>query len=362
MTAFLFSASAVDYPEYKNIYVNDFADILDAESEAILTRKLEHFRKNKDTEFTVVTVQKMSNYGYEGEIEEFATNLFNEWGVGHIDRDDGIMMLVAIKDRQMRIEVGSGYGSNLNNEMQNIINNDILPYFKKDQFDAGISVGARSVISFMNSYKEPIGNRMAKHFPEWVPEFVVILILIVIFFAGFILAGFIAIATPIYLITILFRMGSSAKKAYRNRAIECKSCNKTTKKASKFQRENILSKGQLLEHMLGSVIFKTWHCQPCNKTYVRRYDKNWSQMKYRECPVCEFCTLKTDEIVLESATKFRSGLAKRVSQCMHCDYDFSEEYSIGIQRETSRGSRSSKSSPSSFGGGSSSGGGASGRW
>ena len=104
------ATQAQTYPDYSEIYVNDFADLLTNEQESNIRADLNELRTETGIEFTVVTIETMGDYGYSGAIEPFATGLFNQWGVGDADRNDGVMMLVSRYDREMRIEVGSGYG------------------------------------------------------------------------------------------------------------------------------------------------------------------------------------------------------------------------------------------------------------
>ncbi len=135
------SVCAADYPDYDELYVNDFAFLLSSEEEAEIRAKLVELREDHDIEFTVVSIDSMFSYAHNGQIEPFATGLFNHWGVGDATRNDGVMMLVAVNDRLMRIEVGSGYGSAKNTPMKNIIDTVITPQFKKDDYFKGINNG-----------------------------------------------------------------------------------------------------------------------------------------------------------------------------------------------------------------------------
>lgn len=141
-----FMAHAQTYPDYEELYVNDFANLLTSGEEADIREKLIGLRERDGIEFTVVTIELMSNYGYVGAIEPFATGLFNAWGVGDARRNDGVMMLVSRFDREMRIEVGSGYGASKNSPMKRIIDNVILPEFRNDAYSAGIKKGVDAVI------------------------------------------------------------------------------------------------------------------------------------------------------------------------------------------------------------------------
>ena len=118
------ASMAQSYPDYENTYVNDYADLLGGSQESNLISRLGTLRNDYGIEFTVITINQMSDFGHSGAIEPFATGLFNHWGVGDAEKNDGVMMLIARYDRTLRIEVGSGYGTSKNQPMQAIIDGD----------------------------------------------------------------------------------------------------------------------------------------------------------------------------------------------------------------------------------------------
>lgn len=89
------------YPAWQDFYVNDFADVIDADDEAQIRSLLNNLYDAHDVEATVLTINSIHDYGTGDEtIESFATNLFNSWGIGDAERNDGILLLVAIEDRE----------------------------------------------------------------------------------------------------------------------------------------------------------------------------------------------------------------------------------------------------------------------
>ncbi|PSL17972.1 TPM domain-containing protein [Shimia abyssi] len=140
------SLNAQPCPDYTEIFVNDFADLLSVSEESDIRAKLRELRNETAIEFTVVTINQMSDYGHYGEIEPFSTGLFNTWGIGDATRNNGVLMLVARYDRKIRIEVGSGYGRSKDASMKSIIDNDILPNFREDNYADGIAEGVSAVI------------------------------------------------------------------------------------------------------------------------------------------------------------------------------------------------------------------------
>ena len=84
-------------------YVNDFAEVIDPQWEQRLTQLLTVLDQKTKAQIAVVTLASL-----EGDpIEDFATRLFEVWGVGHED-DRGALLLLVIQDRKSRLEVGYG--------------------------------------------------------------------------------------------------------------------------------------------------------------------------------------------------------------------------------------------------------------
>jgi uncharacterized protein len=129
-------------------FVNDFAGVLPAEQKQNLEAELEAFKKETTTEISVVTIQTLAG----DDIESYANTLFREYGVGEKDKNNGVLFLVAVKDRQMRIEVGYGLEGALTDiETRDIQENIVKPYFKDGNYEAGISEGTRGIMEAVRS-------------------------------------------------------------------------------------------------------------------------------------------------------------------------------------------------------------------
>ena len=83
-------------------------------------------------------------------IEAFGRALGSGWGIGDKTRNDGVLLIVAPNERKTRIEVGTGLESTLTNALsQNIIDTDMIPHFKANEFEAGIEAGADRIIGVL---------------------------------------------------------------------------------------------------------------------------------------------------------------------------------------------------------------------
>lgn len=144
---FATAALAQDFPPPISPFVNDFADLLSDEDEAALTSRLKLLRDDAGVEMTLVTILRRADYGKSDSIENFATGLFNNWGIGNASRNDGILVLVAREDREMRIELGTGYDGTWNRAALLVIEDYFLPSFRADNYARGILTGMDQTIA-----------------------------------------------------------------------------------------------------------------------------------------------------------------------------------------------------------------------
>src|SRR5512139_995640 len=134
------------YPTRVDPYVNDFSSLLTTEHTASLRSLFSELKTDNGVEIVVVTLDSIHDYATgDAAIESFATNLFNTWGIGTAQKNDGVLILVAWKDREVRIEVGAGYGDTLNADMQAIIDEQMIPAFRDENYSQGIYDGARAI-------------------------------------------------------------------------------------------------------------------------------------------------------------------------------------------------------------------------
>jgi uncharacterized membrane protein YgcG len=135
------------YPEPTDPYINDYAGLLSNEDAVDIRTLFTNLKREHGVEATVVTINSIRDYDRgDKTIESFASNLFNTWGIGDKERNNGVLILVAVNDRKMRIEVGSGYGDSQDANMQEVINEHMLPNFKREQYSYAIYRGAQAVV------------------------------------------------------------------------------------------------------------------------------------------------------------------------------------------------------------------------
>jgi uncharacterized protein len=169
-------------PEQK--LVHDYAGVLNEYEKQTLEQKLYRFDDTTSTQIAVVLVKKLDGYS----IEDAATELFRKWGIGNKKTNNGILLLAAIEDRKVRIEVGYGLeGAVSDYTAGEIIDNDIKPNFKAGQYYHGIDAAANSMIEAAKGrYKAPVGYDRRKNKTDggftklMVMMFIIFIILVII--------------------------------------------------------------------------------------------------------------------------------------------------------------------------------------
>lgn len=130
-------AQEVRYPEPKG-FVNDYAGVLSGNTRTQLEGLMEEIERKTTAEVVVVTVNTTTPLT----IEQYAVGLFKKWGIGKKGQDNGILILVAVQDRKVRIEVGYGLEGAVTDLQSKIIIQDLMiPAFKTSGYDLGVSSG-----------------------------------------------------------------------------------------------------------------------------------------------------------------------------------------------------------------------------
>jgi uncharacterized protein len=131
-----------DYPPLTGRVV-DAADVIPAPAEAALEQELAAAEQKTRHQMVVVTVSSL----HGRKIDEYSLGLANSWRIGRKGVNDGVVLLVAPNERQMRIEVGTGLTSVLTDAVaRHIIDDDMLPRFRAGDLPGGIAAGTTAVL------------------------------------------------------------------------------------------------------------------------------------------------------------------------------------------------------------------------
>lgn len=132
--------------------VVDNADILTPEQEQQLAAKITDAEKSTGNQVAVLTIPTL-----DGEvIEEYALAVARGWGVGSAERDSGVLLVAAIEERKLRIEVGYGLEGALPDiRAGQIIRDRIAPSFAKRDYNAGLNNGVDGILLAIRNEKDP---------------------------------------------------------------------------------------------------------------------------------------------------------------------------------------------------------------
>jgi len=122
-------------------YVSDFAQVIDPASREAAEQYCYKLEQATGVQMALVTVDSL-----DGEpIEDFANDLFHRWGIGHKGQNDGLMLVLAVKDRKDRVEVGYGLEPILPDGFVGDVIVDMRPLLREGQYGAAILQGAESM-------------------------------------------------------------------------------------------------------------------------------------------------------------------------------------------------------------------------
>jgi uncharacterized protein len=135
-------AHAQDFPKRDREPVVDAAALLDPAQKAEIARLAEDIHKATTRQFVVATIPDLKGY----DIADYGYQLGRHWGIGQKEANNGIILIVAPKDRKVRIEVGYGLEPIMTDALaSSIINDTILPRFKAGDMAGGIVAGAQAI-------------------------------------------------------------------------------------------------------------------------------------------------------------------------------------------------------------------------
>ena len=137
------------YPQPDRGYITDHANLLTSEQEQMLEDLLYTSEKRYGFEMAVVTINSIKDYvgTANSSIESFATGLFDTYGIGTMPKNNGVLLLVAVKDRKARIELGAYYGRSRDSDANKIMQKVIIPQFKRNRYDEGVIKGTHALLN-----------------------------------------------------------------------------------------------------------------------------------------------------------------------------------------------------------------------
>jgi uncharacterized protein len=145
------AAADVAVPPLQN-YVTDLTGTLNPNQRESLEQTLRAFTAQKGSQLAVLLVPSTA----PETIEQYAIRVAENWKLGRKGVDDGVLLLIATEDRTLRIEVGYGLEGVIPDAIANrIINEVIVPYFKRGDYFGGIQAGVHQIMRLVEGESLP---------------------------------------------------------------------------------------------------------------------------------------------------------------------------------------------------------------
>jgi len=150
-----FTTFAQQLPPKSNTLVTDYMGILQGQQKAQLEHKLAAYADSTSTQIAVVIIKTVGDY----DINDFGQKLGRAWGIGEKGKNNGVLLLVAIGDRKVAIQTGYGSeGAVTDYATHDIIQKDIVPRFKENNYFEGIDAGTNDIMKLMKGEYKASGK------------------------------------------------------------------------------------------------------------------------------------------------------------------------------------------------------------
>jgi uncharacterized protein len=177
-----FIAFSQQLPPKASTLVTDYTNTLSPGDIQLLENKLDAFNDSTSTQIAVVIIKSVGEY----DINDYGQKLGRAWGIGEKGKNNGILLLVALNDHKVAIQTGYGAeGAVTDSRTQDIIQNDIVPQFKQNNYYAGLNAATDDLMKLMKGEFKGTGKQSTSNDDSGggygILIFIVIIILIIIF-------------------------------------------------------------------------------------------------------------------------------------------------------------------------------------
>lgn len=378
--------SPSDVPNPKDTgsaYISDPARILDDTSVSRINNLIAELENNSTAQIAVVLLPSIGDENPK----DYATRLFQLWGIGQADQDNGLLVFSVMDQRRTEFETGYGLEAVLPDIICYRIGMQYLvPYFKEEAYGEGI-LAALMQFKIILENPENLEEIQSDSAPVDKKPLIVLAIygIINILFHLFAIIWVISQLSSkqdiynkyqgirkIYSIFFLFFFPlpyglmmlylRHQLKRLRNMKRYSKLSGKPMVKLSEDEEDRFLEKGQVTEEELGSVDYDVWIAESDPEDIlILRYEKRWSS--FQKCPKCGYRTYQLVQTqVIRAATHTRAGKKQLTYTCKNCNYINHVTATIPKKSSGGGGGFSGGGGGGSWGGGSSGGGGAGVSW
>src|SRR5687768_2911587 len=177
---------AAEVPPRPRNYFNDYAGLVSRDTAQRLERTLEDFEKQTSSQILVAIFPKLPE---NSALEDFTIRTATAWKPGLKETDNGAILFIFRDDRKIRIEVGYGLeGPVPDSVTASIINNEITPRFRAQDFDGGVAAGVNALLQAARGEYKGTGSTVASRRnrgTRGIPWIFIIIFVLMILLSGF---------------------------------------------------------------------------------------------------------------------------------------------------------------------------------
>lgn len=170
-----------------DIFVQDFAKVLKPEEAKELIELGKSVEKNTGAQVAVLTVESLE----DDEIKNFSNEAFRKFKLGQKDKDDGVLLVVAMKEKKIRIEVGYGLEGILTDvKTGSLLDSFAIPALQEGKPNQAIKTTYKALVKEIDKNADVKTGEKKESLPAWQIAIIVIVIIAVVildmlFFGGF---------------------------------------------------------------------------------------------------------------------------------------------------------------------------------
>lgn len=389
----------------RRVYVADPENNVGAAAKARVNEMLYALRRQPGAEVAVAVVPSIGDLP----IEDFSEKLFTSWGLGKSDKDNGVLIVIALEQRRARIQTGYGAEGVLPDiSAKKIIDRQIIPAMRDGDLDAAVTGATTEVVRVMSNPEAAAELKSSKK-DAWEEDPDTLTSEDIMTFAASVALVFLLAAIGLYIydwrrsrhkdryqkallwqqhamlywLCAICSLGAALVVALlalwqyrraRNKPLPCPTCGARMRKLNEEEDNALLSPSQDFEEQIKTVDYDVWECPQCGT--IERFPFKANQLKYSECPSCHtvaMCMVRDHTIV--PATTRQAGVGEKVYECQFCHQQNRRRYVIPKKDDGTGAALAAGAVIGSmgrggggggfgggFGGGSTGGGGASGGW
>lgn len=387
--------------EINNGHVTDPHNLLNDFAIGMINELLDTLEQRTGYQVAVVCLNSIG----DNDPRIWGTDLFNHWGIGSKETENGLLMLLINDIHGIDFITGRGTETVLTDvDCYNIQQEEMVPHFKNNDYVTGMIRGTQAVCDFLYGtpplysssttsddygydelgFYQPVPWYESGFFKFYFSVIIFLsaswfILLAISFFIRdlhkryHVLKFFTLLIWPILFpvpFAIIYFINIGLMKRWRNTTRFSTRTGEEMHKLDDHGEDKHLDKGQLTEEKVKSIDYDVWVTFSGSEILILKYKKWFS--KYNKCPKCSYKTyFKLYDKTITAATYDSSGTGERCYKCENCGHSKTERYTIPRKtRSSSSGSSgggggyssSYSSGGSSYGGGSSRGGGSGSRW